>query len=175
MITNSHEAEAERAHKYSILAAIMNSWTTSPTAREGEILAMMELLKKLLKILKSFLLCKLTNIFYSKNFSDSLLIVYYTTREVKSWSVQSTCKLPLEPKARVENTCSGVAPFIPMLSIRFFIIPGPKIPHSRFGAGSESCTFAQGMVKKPYKMSPKYWNVLGKQSLRKNYILFKYQ
>ena len=66
-------------------------------------------------------------------------IVYYTTREVKSWPVQSTCKLA--------NMCSGVALFIPMLRIRFFTIPGPKIPHSRYGAGSESGTFGQGMVK----------------------------
>ena len=43
--------------------------------------------------------------------------------------------------------CSGVSLFIPMLRIRFFIIPGPKIPHSRFGAGSESGTFGQGVVK----------------------------
>ena len=43
--------------------------------------------------------------------------------------------------------CSGVTLYIPMLRIRFFIIPGPKIPHSRFGARSESGTFGQGMVK----------------------------
>ena len=43
--------------------------------------------------------------------------------------------------------CSGVVLFTPMLRIRVFIILGPKIPHSRFGAGSESGTFGQGMVK----------------------------
>ena len=52
-------------------------------------------------------------------------IVYYTTREVKIWPVQSTCKLA--------NMCPGVALFI---------------SHSRFGAGSASGTFGQGMVKK---------------------------
>ena len=36
-----------------------------------------------------------------------------------------------EPKVRVANMCSGVALFIPMLRIRFFIIPGPKTPHIR--------------------------------------------
>ena len=36
------------------------------------------------------------------------------------------------------NMCSAVGLFIPMLRIRFFIIPGPKIPHSRFGARSEN-------------------------------------
>ena len=65
-------------------------------------------------------------------------IVYYT-RDVKSWPVQCTCKLA--------NMCSGMALFIPMLRIQFFIIPGLKIPHSRFGARSESGTFGQGMVK----------------------------
>ena len=74
-------------------------------------------------------------------------IVYYTTREVKSWLVQSTCKLPPEPKARVTNMCSGVSLVTPMLRILFFNIPGPKIPHSRFWAGSESGTFGQGMAK----------------------------
>ena len=55
-------------------------------------------------------------------------LVYYTTREVKSWPVQSTCKLPPEASARVAiYTCSGVVLFIPMLSIRFFIISGPKM------------------------------------------------
>ena len=54
----------------------------------------------------------------------------FITREVKSWPVKSTCKIR------------------PMLRIRFFIIiPRPKIPHSRFGAESESGTFGQGMVK----------------------------
>ena len=75
-------------------------------------------------------------------------IVYYTTREVKNGPGQSTCKLPPESKARVANMCSGVVLF--MLRIRFFIIPGQKIPHSRFGGGSESGTFGQGMVKKSY-------------------------
>ena len=42
---------------------------------------------------------------------------------------------------------SGLALFTPMLRIRFFIIPGLKIPHSRFEAGSESGTFGQGMLK----------------------------
>ena len=55
-----------------------------------------------------------------------LQIVYYTTTAVKSWPVQSTCKLLPEPKARVANTCSGLAFFTPMLRLRFFIIPGPK-------------------------------------------------
>ena len=30
-------------------------------------------------------------------FGKKFLIVYYTTRAVKSWPVQSTCKLPPEP------------------------------------------------------------------------------
>ena len=47
-------------------------------------------------------------------------IVYYTTREVKS---------------------------DPHVAYRFFIIPGPKIPHSRFEGGNESGTFSHGMVK----------------------------
>ena len=60
---------------------------------------------------------------------------YYTTKEV-------------EPSTRVPiYTCSGVALFIPMMYIRFFTISAPKIPHSRFGAGSKSGTFGQGMVK----------------------------
>ena len=74
-------------------------------------------------------------------------IVSYTTWKVKSWPVQSTCKLTPEPKARVANMCSGGDLFILMLRIRFFIIPGPKIPHSRFEAASESGTFGHGMVK----------------------------
>ena len=37
--------------------------------------------------------------------------------------------------------------YLPYCVIYYFIIPGPKIPYSRFGAGSESGTFGQGMVK----------------------------
>ena len=68
-------------------------------------------------------------------------IGYFTTREVKSWPVQNTRKLPPEPKARVAKKCSGVALFISPYCV--CIVPGPKIPHSRFGAGSESGIFAR--------------------------------
>ena len=57
-----------------------------------------------------------------------------------------------------KELCSGAALFIPMLRIRFFIIPGPKIPHSRFGAGRESGTFGQGMVKKKEKTIAKHYS-----------------
>ena len=53
-----------------------------------------------------------------------------------------------EPKARVANTSCGLANFTPVERILFFLTSRPKIPHSRFGAGSESGTFGQGMVKK---------------------------
>ena len=64
-------------------------------------------------------------------------ILYYATREVKSWLVQSiTCKLPPEPKPKVTNMCSGMALHIPVLRILFFTVPVPKMPHSPW-AGSE--------------------------------------
>ena len=56
----------------------------------------------------------------------SLLIVYYTTSEVKSWPVQSTCKLTPEPKARVANMCSGVALFSPCCVYNFSSSPDRK-------------------------------------------------
>ena len=51
-------------------------------------------------------------------------IVYYAPREEKTWTVHSSCKLPPEPKARVENTSCGLANFIPVVHILFFAIPG---------------------------------------------------
>ena len=75
-------------------------------------------------------------------------IVYYTPREEKTWTVHSSYKLPLEPKSRVAiYTSCGLANFIPVVRILFFAIPGPKTPHSRFGAGRECGTFGQGVVK----------------------------
>ena len=74
-------------------------------------------------------------------------IVYYAPREEKTWTVHSSCKLPPEPKARVANTSCGLANFIPVVRILFFAIPGPKTPHSRFGAGRECGTFGQGVAK----------------------------
>ena len=74
-------------------------------------------------------------------------IVYYAPREEKTWTVHSSCKLPPEPKARVANTSCELANFIPVVRILFFTIPGPKIPHSRFGAGREFGTFGQGVAK----------------------------
>ena len=65
--------------------------------------------------------------------------------------------------------CSMVPLFIPMLRIRLFIIPGPKIPHSRFGAGSESGTFGQGMVKKYISK-----NLLSENNYPSNFLV-KYQ
>ena len=45
--------------------------------------------------------------------------------------------------------------FLPRCVIYYFTIPGPKIPHSCFWAGSESGTFGQGMVK-----NYRNWNLL---------------
>ena len=77
-------------------------------------------------------------------------IVYYAPREEKTWTVYSSCKLTPESKARVANTSCGLANFTPVERILFFVIPGPKIPHSRFWAGSESGAFGQGMAKNLY-------------------------
>ena len=74
-------------------------------------------------------------------------IVYYAPREEKTWTVHISCKLPPEPKARVANTSCWLANFIPVVRILFFAIPGPKTPHSRFGAERECGTFGQGMAK----------------------------
>ena len=66
----------------------------------------------------------------------------------KAWPVQSTCKLIPKPKAKMANTCSGVALFmIPMLRIQFFIIPGPKIPLSLPAPKREYGIFGPGMMK----------------------------
>ena len=100
------------------------------------------------------ILVHLTFFLYSfivKNYKKSNVIVYYAyyaPREEKTWTVHSSCKLPPEPKARVANTICGLANFIPVVGILFFAIPGPKTPHSRFGAGRECGTFGQGMAKK---------------------------
>ena len=74
-------------------------------------------------------------------------LVYYAPREEKTGTVHSSCKLPPEPKARVANTSCGLANFIPVVCILFFAIPGPKTPHSRFGAERECGTFGQGVAK----------------------------
>ena len=76
-----------------------------------------------------------------------IIIVYYASREEKTWTVHSSCKLPPEPKARVANTSCGLVNFIPVVRILFFAIPGPKTLHSRFGAGRECGTFGQGVAK----------------------------
>ena len=52
-----------------------------------------------------------------------------------------------EPKVRVANTRCGLVIFFPLAHILFFVIPGPKIRHWHFWAGSESGTFGQGMTK----------------------------
>ena len=41
-------------------------------------------------------------------------------------------------------------PLYPHVTYTIFIIPGPKMPHSRFRERSESGTFSQGMVKRLY-------------------------
>ena len=75
-------------------------------------------------------------------------IVYYALREEKTWTVHSRVKkLPPEPKARVVNTSYRLANFTPVVRILFFVIPGPKTPHSRFGTGRECGTFGQGVAK----------------------------
>ena len=71
-----------------------------------------------------------------------MIIVYYAPREEKTWTVHSSCKLA--------NTSCGLANFTPMEHILFFAIPGPKIPHSRFGAGRECGTFGQGVAKNTF-------------------------
>ena len=75
------------------------------------------------------------------------IIVYYAPREEQIWTVHSSGKFPPEPKSRVANTSCGLANFIPVVLILFFAIPGPKTPHSHFGAGRECGTFGQGVAK----------------------------
>ena len=77
----------------------------------------------------------------------NIIFLFVKNRVEKTWTVHISCKLLPEPKTTVANICYGVALFISALCILFFTIPGPKIPHSRFWAGSESGTFGQGMVK----------------------------
>ena len=62
-------------------------------------------------------------------------------REVKSWSVQSTCKLPSQPKVRVANTCSGMALFILVLRMLFFFTPG-RMYHISARRKTENVTFS---------------------------------
>ena len=69
----------------------------------------------------------------------NIFIVYYASREEKTWTVHSPCKQEMY----------GLPNFPSLLCILiFFIIPEPKIPHSRLRAESESGTFGQGIVKK---------------------------
>ena len=79
---------------------------------------------------------KIANVIFSPHCCQ---IVYYAPREEKTETVHTSCKLP--------NTRCGLANFTPVERILFFTIPGPKIPHSRFWAGSENGTFGQSMVK----------------------------
>ena len=53
-------------------------------------------------------------------------IVYYAPREEKTWTVHISCKLPPEPKARVANMSCGLANFIPVVRILFFVIVSVK-------------------------------------------------
>ena len=85
-------------------------------------------------------------------------IVYYAPREEKTWTVHNSCKLPPEPKASVANTSCGLANFIPVVRILFFAIPGPKTPHSRFGAGRECGTFGQGVAKTQFSVFSIFYN-----------------
>ena len=67
------------------------------------------------------------------------LIVYYAPRKEKTWTVHSSCKSC--------NTSCGPANFSPMVHILFFVIAGPKIPHSRSCTGRECGTFGQDITK----------------------------
>ena len=58
----------------------------------------------------------------------------------------------------------GLSLFIPMLRIRFFITPGPKIPHSRFGTGSESGTFGQGRYGEKIITQSRYRRLSGRRT-----------
>ena len=40
-------------------------------------------------------------------------LVYYASREEKTWTVHGSCKLTPEPKARVANTSCGLSKFFP--------------------------------------------------------------
>ena len=61
----------------------------------------------------------------------------------KTWTVHSSCKLPLEPKARVANTRCGLADFTPVERILFFLTPRPKMTHFRFAPGGNGVLSAR--------------------------------
>ena len=55
-----------------------------------------------------------------------MYIVYYAPREENTWTVNSSCELTPEPKARVANTSCWLANFTPMGRILFFCSTTPE-------------------------------------------------
>ena len=68
-------------------------------------------------------------------------IVHYATREVKSWSVQNTCKLPPSPRlGAVEHVlCSGR--LSPRVTYTIFLPSGPKVPLLLPAPDCKGCIF----------------------------------